>query len=120
MKQVIFWGPPCSGKSTDVKDHAKDGDLIWDADTIQRALTGCTEHRHDKSALGILMGFRSVFLRKTAERVSDNTAYCIVRRVTDKVKELAADDAETVFCDVPMEECLNRLAADDSRPDKEA
>lgn len=120
MKQVIIWGPPCSGKSTYAKEHAQDGDLVWDADTVQRALTGCTEHRHDKSALGILMGFRSVFLRKTAEQESEHTAYCIVRRITDKVKELAADDAETVFCDVPMEECLTRLQNDDSRPDKEA
>lgn len=120
MKQVIIWGPPCSGKSTYAREHAMDGDLIWDSDIIQRALTGCTEHRHDKSALGLLMGFRSVFLRKTAALEGENTAYCIVRRITDKVKELAADDAETVFCDVSLEECLNRLQYDDSRPDKEA
>lgn len=120
MKQVIVWGAPCSGKSTWVKDHAGDGDLIFDADSIQRALTGAAEHRHEKRALGLLMSIRSVFLRKTAEMDSEHTAFCIVRRMTDKVRELALDDAEEVFVDTPEDECLARLAMDESRPDKEA
>lgn len=89
MKQVIVWGPPCSGKSTYVRDHAQEGDLVWDADAVHKALTGQTEHRHEKPALNILMGFREVFLRKTAAKESERTAYCIVHRVTDKVRELA-------------------------------
>lgn len=38
--RTIVWGPPCSGKSTYVKDNAKSGDGICDYDAIYQALSG--------------------------------------------------------------------------------
>lgn len=39
MREVtLVTGPPCSGKSTHVTQHASDGDLIVDFDTIAREL----------------------------------------------------------------------------------
>lgn len=36
---TVVTGPPCSGKSTHVRDHAATGDLVIDLDRIARALT---------------------------------------------------------------------------------
>jgi predicted kinase len=36
---TVVTGPPCSGKSTYIRDHAGTGDLIIDLDRIARALT---------------------------------------------------------------------------------
>lgn len=37
----VICGPPCSGKSTYVREHAEDGDLLVDYDVIAQAF-GCS------------------------------------------------------------------------------
>jgi predicted kinase len=39
MPLHVITGPPCSGKSTYIRDHAGTGDLVIDLDRIARALT---------------------------------------------------------------------------------
>ena len=45
---TIIMGPPCSGKTTWVTSHRRDGDIVIDFDTIAQALGGrdhdCGEH----------------------------------------------------------------------------
>ena len=40
MAQVkCVYGAPCSGKSSYVREHFKDGDIAWDYDEIKRTIT---------------------------------------------------------------------------------
>jgi phage terminase large subunit-like protein len=46
---TIVTGPPCGGKSTYIKDNAKDGDIIIDMDELARALVVGEVGNHDYS-----------------------------------------------------------------------
>lgn len=42
----VVTGPPCSGKSTHVREHAQPGDIIIDFDLIAQALGSPKPHEH--------------------------------------------------------------------------
>lgn len=46
MTAYLVAGPPCSGKSHHVSEHAKPGDLVIDWDLIARQLGSTREHLH--------------------------------------------------------------------------
>jgi hypothetical protein len=46
---TIVTGPPCGGKSTYIKDNAKDGDILIDMDELARALIVGNVGHHDYS-----------------------------------------------------------------------
>jgi hypothetical protein len=43
---TVVTGPPCSGKSTWVKQHARPGDIVIDFDVIAQALGSPSVHGH--------------------------------------------------------------------------
>jgi hypothetical protein len=43
---TVVTGPPCSGKSTYVREHANPGDIVVDFDTIAQALGSPKPHDH--------------------------------------------------------------------------
>lgn len=43
---TVVTGPPCSGKSTHVREHAKPGDIIVDFDLLAQALGSPDTHDH--------------------------------------------------------------------------
>jgi hypothetical protein len=44
---TIVTGPPCGGKSTYIKDNARDGDIVIDMDELARALVKGDVNNHD-------------------------------------------------------------------------
>lgn len=120
MKQVVVWGPPCAGKSTLVRDRMKQGDLRYDLDALDMALTARDAHTRQKGpGFGILLDFRADFIRKTKTLPGDGTAYIIASYLSEALTDLLTPDAEFIFLDVDQDECLRRLSQDDSRPDKD-
>jgi hypothetical protein len=45
---TVITGPPCSGKSTYLRQHAKPGDIRIDYDDIAQALGSPVRHGHDE------------------------------------------------------------------------
>ena len=43
---TVVTGPPCSGKSTYVRNHAKPGDIVIDFDAMAQAFGSPTPHDH--------------------------------------------------------------------------
>jgi len=43
---TVVTGPPCSGKTTYVRLHAKPGDIVIDFDNLAQALGSTTRHGH--------------------------------------------------------------------------
>lgn len=43
---TVVTGPPCSGKSTYVRQHAKPGDIVIDFDLLAQAFGSSTPHDH--------------------------------------------------------------------------
>lgn len=50
---IVIYGPPCSGKTTYVKNQMGEKDIVWDYDAIIPALTGKTEHTTAETIVGI-------------------------------------------------------------------
>lgn len=71
MKFVVVSGPPCSGKSTYVRDNMGDRDVVFDYDRISTALTHVDEHTVNGRSYAhqYVMDMRSSFvtLPKTAQ-----------------------------------------------------
>ena len=52
-KVFVIWGPPCSGKTTLVKEKKQPGDLVIDMDMIHHAITLKDLHERDQAIVPI-------------------------------------------------------------------
>lgn len=126
MDIVFVWGPPCSGKTTMVKDLMRDGDILYDYDALLAALTGKAEHAQPISQSGgsvaaqIARGMRLRIIQQLPSGGS-GTVYIISMMPTPA----AVDEARAmqipyriIKATATEAECLQRLAADPTRADK--
>ena len=112
MLHVII-GAPCAGKSTYVRNHAKDGDVIVDYDAIARAL-GAGDHLPDGDIKQAAFRARKSVIDYCVETKCE--AWIIHSLPTDEQREAYEKaDAEFIELDTDMETCLQR-ANDDERP----
>jgi hypothetical protein len=54
----VITGPPCSGKTTYVRNHAQPGDIVIDFDTLAQALGSPVSHDHDPHVRNITIAMR--------------------------------------------------------------
>lgn len=113
MIHVII-GPPCAGKSTYVREHAKDNDLRVDYDAIAMTL-GAESHESQ----GIIRE-AALSARKAAIAVAldnpDAESWVIHSSPTDwQLERYESAGAEFITLDTDMETCLQR-AEQDGRP----
>ena len=55
MKAKIVYGCPCSGKSTYIRGHAGDNDIIYDFDALRLAMTTRTQHLTERHIADLLI-----------------------------------------------------------------
>lgn len=116
---VCVWGSPLSGKTTFVQNHAGKSDIIWDWDKIQQAVSLSDSYQESSpQTLRLLLQLRKTFI-KAASDCGAKTAWLICCRPNKYVRDLLGDKAEYIKMDVSKDECYRRLAADNSRPDKQ-
>lgn len=97
-KVVIVYGRPGSGKTTYVKNHIGDNDIVYDYDKLFSALSFKPEHTTARDCqFQMLMDFRRVFLINMA-RCGADTAFFIVAD-PGKVKNYLPRDAEYINCE---------------------
>lgn len=121
MKNVyIITGAPGSGKSTYVKKHKKDNDLVVDLDYICAALQLETNvHRNHDSVLKAAICIRDSLYPFIANRWGDwcdcwiITAEADTRKLKDLESKVRATD--TIEINVPVSECLRRIEKEQSR-----
>lgn len=119
MNLVVVCGPPCSGKSTYVKEHFVPGDLLCDLDLLWSAVSGEPDHSGNWGGrVDLLLDFREAFISR-AQSYADGTAYIIACTISPALDALLPDDAEVVCMDASEAECLRRLDRDGTRVDKE-
>lgn len=110
---TIVCGPPCSGKTTFVKERADDHDMVVDLDTIQTTLD--PNYRHwTKSALNSGLLNKSVRVRNSLlgslHRRKQGRAWFIVSAPTQAERDWWHDHlgGEIVLLHPGVEECKRR------------
>ena len=119
-KLKIYYGPPCSGKSTKVQKILTDNDLVFDWDLLNQAITNLEYHDQSKGTLSLISGFRKIFINESQQNEVIDNFYLLTSKFTPGLeRQLEGSDYEIIEIKATKEECLNRLENDDSRPNKE-
>lgn len=125
MKKLrVVWGAPCSGKTTYCEKNLQGHDVVWDWDAMKRALIYGQDHERVDFIIDLLFKLRGAYLRAVKEDDNIDDAFIIVSFLDDKMRkfieeDVGIEDVEYHLVEATMEECLERLKNDDTRPDKE-
>ena len=114
---TVITGPPCSGKTTWARQHAKPGDLIIDFDVIAQALGSPVTHGHDDAYRKAALDARDAAITAAVSRSPENTRAWIIdsRPAAGKRAWYKAHGARFVALSAEPAE-LHRRADADHRP----
>lgn len=124
METIVVHGPPCSGKSTYVAEHLEPGDIRYDYDILVRALSGQKTHSANSASnvRGLVFGLRRRIINLALEGQLDTEhLYIISTSLPEPLrKDLEPLTPTYVQMEATEEECMERLAGDDTHEDKDA
>jgi hypothetical protein len=111
---TVVTGPPCGGKSTYIKDNAKDGDIIIDMDELARALVKGKVASHDYSdeVRGIARAARKGAVKQALIAGQGNRLGVWIIHTDPPTQERAnykIVGARIVECSPGLQVCLERL-----------
>lgn len=111
----VVLGPPCSGKSTYVREHKKDGDIVVDFDRLAEALGNDEKHAAPSPIKEVAFIARGAVIYEICKK--DYEAWIIHTMPTEFQRKLYDEaDAEYIEMDTDMQTCLERCEAD-NRPE---
>lgn len=113
----IVTGPPCSGKSTYVREHAEPGDLRVDFDLIAQALGSEVPHGSEGAPREAAFKAREAAIRYAIDRAEDIEAWIIhTSPAAWQLYEYEQAGAEIIELKTEPDVCIER-AREDGRPD---
>lgn len=117
---TVVCGPPGSGKTTYVHNHAHRGDLILDLDAIFAALSGLATYDKPDALLPFVFAARDAIIARLAQHSDVRHAWIITSGADAAQRDQFAHQlgAEVVVLDVDPSECLRRIEADPERHGK--
>lgn len=111
---TLVEGPPCSGKSTYVKQHMQSGDVVVDYDALAVALGSPHTHDHPRTLWPFILQARDAVLDRMTRANPAPRAWIIRCEPTAMDRQMATD---TVVLDVDADTCKARARAN-QRPAK--
>lgn len=105
---TLVTGPPCSGKTTYVREHMKPGDMVIDYDALAVALGSPSTHDHPDALRPFVLEARDAAVARVS-RTPGTTAWLIKGQPTVDERAMAS---RVVMLDVPADECKRRAEAD--------
>jgi predicted kinase len=108
---TIVCGPPCSGKTTYVRQHAKPQDPILDWDQVWAEVTGRPEH--DRIPDRELVAATERVFRARMDALQDGWIIRTLPNKKDRAIMRRLKQAKTVVLLPSEAECMRRLAASD-------
>ena len=123
MALIIVHGPPCSGKSTYVREHMGERDVCFDYDKIANALTGRSLHTlADKNhARPMVLAVRYAMLESYRRHAAGIRDLYVITSSQSPAFWSAMEEygPERVEMGTDLETCLGWLSQDESRPEKD-
>lgn len=115
-KIKVVCGFPGSGKTTYIKENSKIGDLVFDYDEIQAALTFQAKYLDNKG----IRPYLNEILKNMIKRAKNDTKidiFWIIRTVPDEFfkKLLEGCDVEFLYINRTVFECLEQIRNDPDR-----
>ena len=118
----IVVGAPGSGKSSYVRRHMAQGDIVFDLDHVCAALMGTDRtHTDHGAALAVALDMREAFYSAVEHRRGRWLKAWVITSTPDdgKVSDLARRlEAEVVTIDATLEDCIRHIQADETRTGK--
>jgi hypothetical protein len=113
---TVLWGPPCSGKSTYIRERATGHDIVIDLDRIALALAveGTPNHSYARHHRKLALDAREAIIHRAVVMAADDVRVWVVDSNADAAKraEWKALGAEIVMLDTPREVCEQRAASE--------
>lgn len=113
---TVITGPPCAGKTTYLRQHARPGDITVDFDAIAQALGSPSAHDHDQRLREIAAAAWSAAVDRAVTRYPGLQGWIIDSRPT-RQRQAAYQRAGARFVDLrPDAAELHRRAEAGGRP----
>ena len=112
LQQVwIVHGAPCSGKTTYVREHAVDGDLILDMDRLYQMISTAGEHEHPARVKPCVFAVRDVIMEQIKMRSGfwRNAWVLSTKTELDIERDRQTLGARLIHVDTDRETCLRNL-----------
>lgn len=124
IKVSIVWGAPASGKTTYVREHMQDGDLIVDLDLIKQSLSMQGKTQTGDSFLNLALSIREHIyeLIEYREVIKTNHVWVIAGLPKQMDREYLYNRLqanEMIYIKATKKECIQRAYDDAERTDKE-
>jgi hypothetical protein len=109
-RTTVIMGPPASGKSTYVNEHANRGDIVIDLDLLARALgVGVDDHNYPHHVRHVAIGARTEAIHRATRLREDITVWLIHAMPTaEQVAEYTTAGHELVLIDPGPDVVLER------------
>ncbi|MFC8176539.1 HNH endonuclease [Streptomyces sp. NPDC057325] len=116
VEVTLVCGPPCSGKTSYVRERAERGDLVVDWDALAQALGSPHPHDHPRPLVPFIAEARDAVVARLERRHDVARVWIIATapRASDRAR-LAPEGARTVLLATAEDECVRR-ARRDGRP----
>ena len=117
MPTVVLWGPPCSGKSTHIRENSAPGDIVVDLDRLALAFAveGTPHHDYPDHVRELARAARAAIVDDVAAwgTRSPHTAWIIDSNASDAARaRWRRIGASVVKLNVPYAECVRRAQAE--------
>lgn len=115
MPITVVTGPPCSGKTTYVREHASPGDVVVDLDALAQALGSPDPHNHPPAVLHLAQLARGYLIRAVMGYKASPVWIIDTMITPEHLARYVQAGATIVSLDVDRE-VLHQRARDQGRP----